>query len=224
MPTLVPRYSTTTGSVPSAGALTTGEVAYNLPDRRIYIKDGGGSVVELPLPGRWELIKEVTASNVAAVDLAHGSNGVVLNSTYDEYCVFLDRIVPATNASTLWLRTSTDAGVNFSSGVSDYVAHTSVNMAATTSAADAQIALTGTVSSTAGAGGVTGYLYIFEPSTTVPRFRFSGVYANTADSNRVASTEATGSRAATADVDGIRFLFSSGNVTSGTFRLYGRRK
>ena len=113
--------------MPSAGALTTGEVAYNLPDRRIYIKNGGGSVVELPLPGRWELIKEVTASNVAAVDLAHGSNGVVLDSTYNEYLLFLNRVFPATNTAILYMRTSADAGVNFDSAAGDYYFGTSTS-------------------------------------------------------------------------------------------------
>jgi hypothetical protein len=43
-------YYTTAGGAPSAGNLATGEIALDLVNRKMYAKDGGGSVVEIPAP------------------------------------------------------------------------------------------------------------------------------------------------------------------------------
>jgi hypothetical protein len=45
--TIVTKNSATAGSAPSAGALSQGELAVNVADKRLYTKDSGGSVVEV---------------------------------------------------------------------------------------------------------------------------------------------------------------------------------
>lgn len=46
-----PKRSSTPGSFPSAGALEQGEIAINLADRKIFVKDHTDAVVEVPIPG-----------------------------------------------------------------------------------------------------------------------------------------------------------------------------
>jgi hypothetical protein len=45
--TIVTKNSATSGSAPSAGALSQGELAVNVADKRLFTKDAGGSVVEV---------------------------------------------------------------------------------------------------------------------------------------------------------------------------------
>jgi hypothetical protein len=45
--TIVTKNSATAGSAPSAGALSQGELAVNVADKRLFTKDSGGSVVEV---------------------------------------------------------------------------------------------------------------------------------------------------------------------------------
>lgn len=44
---LIPYHSTTSGTVPSAGNMQTGEIALNAANRVIYTKDGTGLVVAI---------------------------------------------------------------------------------------------------------------------------------------------------------------------------------
>lgn len=44
---IVPYHSTTSGNVPSAGNMQTGEIALNATDRVIFTKDGTGLVVAI---------------------------------------------------------------------------------------------------------------------------------------------------------------------------------
>ncbi len=44
---IVPYYSTTSGNVPSAGNMLTGEIAINATDRVLYTKNGSGNVVAI---------------------------------------------------------------------------------------------------------------------------------------------------------------------------------
>lgn len=52
MPSILkPKRSSTPGAVPSAVSLQQGEIAINLPDRKIFVKDHTDTVVEIPTPG-----------------------------------------------------------------------------------------------------------------------------------------------------------------------------
>ncbi len=44
---IIPKRSTTAAAVPSAGSLQTGEIAINLTDKKLFVKDGSGNVVSL---------------------------------------------------------------------------------------------------------------------------------------------------------------------------------
>jgi len=174
-------------------------------------------------------IKTVTVSTpVAYVDFAHGSGGVVLDGTYKAYAVVITELIPADDGSAVYVRTSTNAGSSFDAGASDYawngVYYTAAAVAQNDSTGAAQIELgLGNV----GAGNKTNEslsitLYLINPSNATVYKNFSwSIFGASSTSGELRAAQGIGHRLATTDVDAIRFLMSSGNITSGTFTLYG---
>lgn len=44
---IIPKRSSVAGRVPTTGDLDIGEIAINLTDKKLYVKDGSGAVVEI---------------------------------------------------------------------------------------------------------------------------------------------------------------------------------
>ena len=70
---------------------------------------------ELSVQGSWDQISSTAISSDATVDITSG-----LSSTYDEYRIVFESILPATDGAELRMRVSTDAGSTFKTGASDY--------------------------------------------------------------------------------------------------------
>ena len=158
----------------------------------------------------------------------HGTGGAVIDSTYDEYLVTFSHVLPGTAAALLWMRTTTDA-TNFDAGASDY-SYTSAGASSNgsigqASAGDTKIILSGSagVSLTAGADGINGELKFYGPSAA----KFFGAQWQLsfleAFFDSPVTVIGTGFRLAAANVDGIRFMFSTGTLASGTIKLFGRK-
>ncbi len=189
-------------------------------------KDTVQGIIDLvTATGGWIPIKTITAANDATMNFVNGVSGVVLDSTYKAYVVVLTNIVPATDGADLVLRTSTDAGSTFAASSDDYEyqlvqgLNGSVTSKANSTTAT-YILLFVDASATATNGGVNGIVQIDNPSAankiTV------GITAYGVNSSPLPSTHVgMGYRNTAADVDAIRFLFDTGNITSGTFTLYG---
>ncbi len=174
----------------------------------------------------WTPIKTVTASAVATVDFINGTGGVVLDSTYNAYAIVMTDIVPSVDTEVLWIRTSTNAGSSFDSGASDYqwTATKYENATAASrggSSGDTKIQLSqGTGIGNAAGEGLSGVIYLYKPSgTRYCRFTFDLGLVDGSTSG--VQMPGAGFRKSSADVDAIRFLMSSGNITSGIFTLYG---
>ena len=168
---------------------------------------------------------QTVSSAVASVDFTSG-----IDSTYDEFELHIFNCRPVTDGSTAWLRISTDGGATWKTGSTDYVYawgfFTSAAAQSQAGAAAAQISLGPTNWNTATAAmhmimrfaqpwNSTYRKYFFwdssnHNSTTFYRTQGSGLYAGTGPD--------------LTPVNGIRFLFSSGNVAAGTFNLYGIKK
>lgn len=133
-------------------------------------------------------------------------------SLYDGYMFMLQNVVPATDAVDLILRTSTDGGTTFDSGASDY-------RYATTNATS--ILICNSVGSDTNEYGISGPVFISGPHLAAETYVGSGslVYKNAAGTITVGSLG--GVRQSAADVDAVQFLFSSGNIESGTISMYG---
>jgi hypothetical protein len=164
-------------------------------------------------------LTSATASASSSLDFTTN-----IDSTYDTYLLLLEGLVPATDGVDLYLRVSTDTGSTFKSGASDYswMAH-AYSTAGVLDAADAQIPLSYTaynIGNDSG-NGVYGHVYLHNPSSSSLWCSVSGESAYSRDDQQMVTNRVSGKYTATTAVDAIRFLFSSGNISSGTVRLYG---
>jgi len=166
-------------------------------------------------------------SSTATVDFTGISNAS------DEWVLAVINAVPATDAAVPWLRTSTDGGSTFAAANADYswskvTGYSSGNFGlgndnGTTSAA--RIEMSGAVENTAALGGFSAQIRIVDPAGTTHNKTVvwqGNYYPSAASTCAVASGAAH--RNSTADIDAIRFMFSTGDIASGKFRLYRIKK
>ena len=173
------------------------------------------------------LIQAQTASDSANIEFTSG-----IGSDYDRYEIDLIGIKPATDDVQLRLLVSTGS---FLTSAYDYTywrqgsGQGSAQQSAEQAANVAFIGLSAGattnhgVGNAAGDSGYNGRVTFHEPDgTAVPKImQFEGVYGS-ADIN-ASMTDGAGSNRATAAVTGLRVYFESGNISSGTLRLYGVR-
>lgn len=161
--------------------------------------------------GKWIRLATATASNSATIDFTG------LTSAYAAYLVVWAHVAPATDGAALCLRTSTDGGSTYDSGAGNY-AYYNLNDADSASATEIRIQPSGT--GNAANEHTSGVMYINNPSAA----QYCTIIwedANRDSAGTFTSNQGAGQRLAAADVDAIRFLFSSGNIASGRIDLYG---
>jgi hypothetical protein len=173
--------------------------------------------------GAMILLSTQTASASATLDFTS-----LITSTYSTYIFEFDDIRPATDSVTFGIRTSTNNGSSYDSAATDY-AYMQFNQAladsiTTAETVDGQFAGTASLTSNVGNGaaeGLSGRLILRSPLGTARTKggSFDIIYHDP-------STIPTGvrgwwQRRATADIDAVQFLMSTGNITSGKIRMYG---
>ena len=169
--------------------------------------------------GAWELISSATASNSATIDFTG------LSATYFMYMVVINNLRPANDANPFCMRTSSNNGSSYDSGASDYgwsifIKSFDLNSGSGIGdAADALIRLTDGNGSAANEI-ASCIVYIQNPSAAIYT-QVSAECISTSAAGIRFRTIAGGSRLSAADVDAIRFLYSTGNIASGEFKLYG---
>lgn len=169
------------------------------------------------------LIQRQTPSGVATCDFTTG-----ISSTYDEYVVTFTDVRPATNGVNLWYRISEDGGSTFKSTgyYGGYSLVGDVTAGAFTSQSNqAQALIAVSVGNTA-ARPLSGELRFWSPSstTTAKKCIASTIYGDgTTDEARFQQTGILYTPTPAA-MNAIRFMFSSGNITSGSIALYGVSK
>ena len=169
------------------------------------------------------LIQSQTASNSATIDFTTGIDG-----TFDEYVFEITGLTPATDNTAIWIRVSEDAGANWKAGASEYgwTRYATADGAAigtAGAASDVKIEPSGAIGNATGenynatikmrapagatykAFGGQADLYSATPSTVITNF--TGFYKGSVN-----------------PINSVRFLMSSGNITTGKFKLYGVRK
>jgi len=172
--------------------------------------------------GAYVLLATATASVSATVDFTS-----VISSTYDDYEILFDGILPATNTANLLFRASTNNGSTFLAA-SQYFASRLNNTASAATpggladSAASNITITSNLSNGAG-NGAWGRILLHAVSTLNTTSIQWSVTSVDASSNVVFETGG-GLVSAGAAVNAIRFLMSAGNIASGTFRLYGIKK
>jgi hypothetical protein len=169
-----------------------------------------------------------TVTAAATLDITSGIDG-----TYDEYEFHIIHAVPATNNVIATLRTSADAGSTWNSTAADYdwVLNWSNQTTATVSNGSTgatRIELTdNTMSSATANGGYSGVIRVFDPADTTfnKRVQWHGSGSRgTASVQAMGIGSGSGQRTSAVAINGLRFMFSSGNIATAKWKLYGVRK
>lgn len=171
------------------------------------------------------LLEQHTASSSASLNFT-----TCITSTYDEYLVECLQLVPATNAVTVILRVSTDGGSTYDSG-SNYkwasFRASDAGSAVGGSAGTTSIGLSGsgTQSNSTTTGGFNATFRILNPLGGAMHTRFLGTSGadDGTGSPDVVCMFSAGYKSTTA-VNAFQVLMSSGNIASGTIRVYGLAK
>jgi len=181
--------------------------------------------------GAMTLIKTLTASSSSTLSFVNGSSDVVLDGTYPIYKFVWINCHPASANTEFTFNMSIDSGSNYNvtktttffqadhseGGVGESLAYyTGDDLAQGTGFQN----LCDVIDNDNDNSG-NGFLFLFDPSsTTFVKHFFSnanGMYnGNYHQDNYVAGYGNT-----TSAVDGVQFKFNSGNIDSGTIKLYG---
>lgn len=171
-------------------------------------------------PRGWFEINRLTASAADEVDF-------VLPSGFVAFKLLAYDVVPGTDGAEIWLRTSSDGGSSFDAGGSDYTyggdQHPGTGSGSLLqSGGDVKVVLCGGVGQAGAGEGMAGEVALFNPAGTSLHTRLTFHTNRISESGTLVSTVGAAARRATADVDAIRVLASSGTL-SGTFILMGLR-
>lgn len=180
--------------------------------------DGTGAW-SAPTGTQWVKISSATASASATIDFTG------LSSTYAAYYIVCTGVLPATNAVMLQARISIASSFSSSSLYSLAQQGTGASTVAGRSTSTSQWNLIdsgifGTLSNTAGLESTWRILLSNPSSTSNPKtIGFEGDLV--ASSTLCSFIRGSGFYQSNSAVDGIRFLMSSGNISTGKFTLYG---
>jgi len=193
-------------SVGTSGQLLTSNGAAALP-----------TFQDAPAGGAWTYISTATASDDASV------NFTGLSSSYFAYVVLMENVVPATDATEMRIRTSSNNGSSYDSAASDYgYAVLDVTSGTGVSSDQTSSRMEFTIDGIGADTGeeLSGELYIINPSAA----RYTKIYFRSSYINSFSFpcyTAGMGVRNSAADVDAFQFFMESDNIASGTFKLYG---
>jgi hypothetical protein len=180
--------------------------------------------------GAMTLIKTITASSSANVSFVHGTSNVVLDGTYKSYIFKYISVHGQTD--------NKDFQVNFRDGGSSYDATKTSTFfysyhneggtdAALTYYADGDLIQSTGVQMLSGSNGagndesLSGEMFLYNPSSTAFVKHFIATNNTYHKSDFSQHRHVAGYCNVTAAIDGVQFSFNSGNIDSGTFKLYG---
>ena len=181
--------------------------------------------------GSMTLIKEQTASSSASISFVDGSSDVVLDSTYPIYKFEFINIHPATDNVDLLFQSSTNTGSSygvtmtntfFSSWHNEADSSTAIHYGSGEDAAQSTsfhmvVDNLGSDNDQA----TSGEFYLFNPSSTTFVKHFMGKFNNYTYNDFSRNDFVAGYFNTTSAVDAMQFKMSSGNIDSGTIKLYG---
>ena len=214
---------TASASAPALDDLTDVTIT-SVADGEVLTYDSGTSAWVNAAPsggvGSVVLLEQHTASSSATIDLT-----AWYSSSYDHYRIDLINVVPATNAATLRLECSTDGGSTWDTtsayGHSSQYSNWSGANGVVNSAGETSAFVGGTLSNSAGGGGLNGELHLYQPGSSTAQKSFIIDLTFWSDDGNYYRMQTGGWYVSTTAVDGIRFLMSSGNIATGIFRIYG---
>ena len=192
------------------------------------IADAGAFSVSL---GSMVHIKTLTASSSSTLSFVHGTDSVVLDSTYPIYKFQFINMHPATDNVQFMHNGSIDAGSNYNVTKTNTMfegEHGEGGLGATLNYITGHDIAQGTGNAklTYNVGNdndqsVTGEMWLFNPSSTVFVKHFMTVVSNCHRNDYEKNTFTGGYYNTTSDLDAMQFSFSSGNIDDGKIKLYG---
>ena len=172
------------------------------------------------------LLATKTAAVSATLDFTEFNNAI-----YKWYEFEFENLLPATDTADLRMRFSTNAGAAYTSSAGAYsYGNTEMEDAAggtaniNSTGATSIILLTGYgagLGNAAGELGVRGTLKLYGAGKAASKTTVMGFLSGESSIGRLTSSQVNGRRMVAQDTDAVRFLMSSGNLTSGTVYMYG---
>ena len=178
------------------------------------------------------LLESHDASASSSLDFttrnATGQSGATFQSDYDEYLIEFVGLVPATNNVGIGLRVTTDGGSSWVSTGSYAWTHWVYGPAGTgqtANTAQTEIRTIGFINvSNTSTFSVNGIIRLFSPLSTALHKVFGGQINFWDTGPSLVVDMFSGAYSATTAINGVRVIATSGNITSGTVRIYGVKK
>lgn len=171
--------------------------------------------------GSYVFLEEQVASSSASLAFTN-----TISSTYEIYVIEIMNLRPATDGATLWMRVSTDGGSTYiSTGTPYSYIHFYWRAAASAvggATAQNQMLIAPTNDTGAATWGMIATLKLYQPQSTSVYKQIHGTarnFENTVPSRL--GTEIGAVYESTNAINAFQFLYSSGNIASGTIRTYG---
>jgi hypothetical protein len=182
--------------------------------------------------GSMTLIKEQTASSSSSISFVNGSSDVVLDSTYPIYlfkCINIHPSVDNTNFSFNGSDDTSSHSYNITKTSSDFAAFhdeadSATNLYYRTGNDLAQSTAIQMIGSSVGSDNdqsTSGELFLFNPSSTTFVKHFISNFNTVTFHNYSTRSFTAGYFNTTAAITAIQFSMNSGNIDSGTIKLYG---
>ena len=177
-------------------------------------------------------IKKLTASSSSNLSFVNGSSDVVFDSTYKEYVFTFKDIHPSDNATRLKFNASDDTSSHSYDVVKTTTMFNAYHNEGGSASALAYETGTDEAQSTASIflgndtkndddACMTGFLQIFNPSSTTFVKHFISRCATYANSDYAVDTYKSGYFNTTSALTAIQFTMSTGNIDAGDICLYG---
>ena len=198
----------------------------------VTIADAGAFSVDL---GAITFIKELNTSGGAAANMTfhHGASSVVLDSTYPIYKFVFINMHPATNATFWTFQANSAGGADFN----EQITSTTFRGVNTENASNGQVDYIASIDQANGTGFqnicsdgdiktdndscISGELLLFDPSNTTYIKHFMARTNHMVNNSQSSDNHIGGYFNTTAALDEFQFKFNSGNIDSGTIKLYG---
>ena len=183
--------------------------------------------------GAMTLIKTVTASSSSTVDFVDGTSDVVLDDTYPTYLFQIINVHPATDNVKLAIQGNAAGGSGFNETITTIAIKSehmendaSASMSYDTTNDQAQGTgyapiMTGNGLGNGNDESGSGEVWLFNPSSTTFIKHFICRMSHYGYENIQMDDYVAGYFNTTSAIDEISFKFNSGNIDTGTFKLYG---
>ena len=173
-------------------------------------------------------IKTLTASDSSDLTFLHGSASVVLDGTYKEYIFKFYDIHAAANA--MFCVNFRDGGTNYDATKTSTFFEAYQNEAGTSTSlayvTDYDLAQSTGIQRLGYVGtendeSLAGTMHVFDPASTTFVKHFISEVHGYHSSDLAINTFVSGYCNVTAAIDGVQFSMNTGNIDSGTIKLYG---